>query len=353
MSTVSFVPTMRGARTLRGLSVPSALVALLLAASVARLGIDPRPAEAQSEDKIQVAGTALGPGDSTKARRLLQADLSPKSSHWTQLHDSEGQGQAVKTFHQAARLAYPAGVRADSMIVFSRSVGTGHPDPAVRAEFLFGGLQVAASAGRDEAREQLYRRLTSEHETSEYAEQARRLFAPDSPIEAGRPLPELTLPKLSDPTATFSEDDFEGKTVLIDFWGTWCPPCVRAMPHLHEAYRQHGGKDFTILSVALRDSPEAVEEFRANKWAMPWNHALVPKESDLQKKLQGRFDIRGLPLAILVGPDGQIRHVSRGVGSGEETAQAVREAVGGKGSPGNTAPGGATSEATGGEDSPQ
>ena len=333
MSTASFAPTIRGARAFRGLSVPSTLTALLLAASVACLGIDSRPATAQSQDTIRAAGTALGPGDSAKARRLLRADLGPKSSRWRRLHDSEGQGQAAKTFQQVARRAYPTGVRADSMLAFFWSAGTSHSDPAVRAEFLFGGLQVAASAGRDEARGQFYRRLTSEHEDSEYAEQARRLFTPGSPIEAGKPIPELTLPKLSDPTATFSEDDFEETTVLIDFWGTWCPPCVRAMPHLHDAYRQHGGEDFTILSVALRDSREAVSEFRANKWEMPWNHAFVPKGSDLQKELRGRFDIRGLPLAILVGPGGKILHVSRGVGSGEETAQAIREAVAGEGNP--------------------
>ncbi|WP_232798145.1 TlpA family protein disulfide reductase [Salinibacter altiplanensis] len=226
-----------------------------------------------------------------------------------------------------ARLAYPSEARADSMLAFFRSVGTAHPDPQVRAEFLFGGIQVAASAERKEARGQFYKRLTGRHGESEYAEQARRLYAPGSPIEAGKPLPELTLPKLSGPAATFSKSDFEGKTVLIDFWGTWCPPCVRAMPHLHEAYRQYGGENFTILSVALRDSREAVGEFRANEWEMPWNHAFVPKGSDLQKRLRSRLDIRGLPLAILVGPGGKILHVSRGVGSGEKTAQAIREAV--------------------------
>jgi hypothetical protein len=99
------------------------------------------------------------------------------------------------------------------------------------------------------------------------------------------------------------------------------------MPHLHEAYREHGGEDFTILSVALRDTREAVRQFRSKKWGMPWNHAFVPKGSDLQKRLRGRFDIRGLPAAILVGPEGQILSVNRGRGSGKETARAIREAM--------------------------
>ncbi|WP_103029879.1 TlpA family protein disulfide reductase [Salinibacter altiplanensis] len=306
--------------------VSTALAALLLAAATL-LGIGSHPARARSQDTIRVAGTALGPGDSATARQLLQADLGPRSPRWARLYDSKGRGQAAKTFMQMARLAYPSEARADSMLAFFRSAGTDHPDLQVQAEFLFGGLQVASSADREAAREEFYRRLTSEHKGSRYAEQARRLYSPDSQIEAGKPLPELRLPKLSDPTATVEKSDFEGRVFLVDFWGTWCPPCVRAMPHLHEAYRQHGGEEFTILSVALRDSRKAIEEFRANEWEMPWNHAFVLKGSDLQKRLRGQFDIRGLPLAILVGPGGKILHVSRGVGSGEKTAQAIRDAV--------------------------
>ena len=77
---------------------------------------------------------------------------------------------------------------------------------------------------------------------------------------------------------------------------------------------------------------------------MPWDHAFVPKGSELQGRLRGRFDIRGLPLAILVGPEGQILHVSRGVGSGEETVRAIRKAVTEEGSSGNATSGDATPE---------
>jgi len=323
---------------------PATLASVLLAAGVALLWAGLPSAAAQSQDTIRVAGIALAPGDSAKARRLLRADLRPTSRRWGRLRDSAGRGRMAKTFFQAARLAYSRGPRADSMLAFLRAAGTRHPDSRVRAEFLFGGLQIASSAGRHEAQTRFYQRLTRKHADSPYARQAKRLFAPNSQIQAGKTLPEFRIPKLSDSTETVAGRDFRGRTVLIDFWGTWCGPCIRAMPHLHEAYREHGGEDFTILSVALRDTREAVARFRSKKWKMPWNHAFVPKGSDLQKRLRGRFDIRGLPAAILVGPEGQILSVNRGGGSGKKTARAIREAMAQNDNPGHGSQENAASE---------
>ena len=77
---------------------------------------------------------------------------------------------------------------------------------------------------------------------------------------------------------------------------------------------------------------------------MPWDYAFVRKGSDLQKRLRGRFGIKGLPPAILVGPEGQILHVSRGVGSGEETARAIQNAMAEAGSSGSATSESGTSE---------
>jgi peroxiredoxin len=45
--------------------------------------------------------------------------------------------------------------------------------------------------------------------------------------------------------------DFKGKVVMLDFWATWCPPCVRSIPHVKELWAQYKDKDFVILGVSL------------------------------------------------------------------------------------------------------
>lgn len=132
--------------------------------------------------------------------------------------------------------------------------GAAPPSPDMRAEFLYAGLQVAESDQRRPAQKKFYQRLTRRHGASEYVKEARRALAPGSRLQAGKKVAAFQLPKLSDSTATFARDDFERKTVPIDFWETSCPSCIRAMPHLQEAYRTHGGESCTILSVAMRDT---------------------------------------------------------------------------------------------------
>ncbi|WP_263818543.1 maltotransferase domain-containing protein [Salinibacter sp.] len=153
--------------------------ALLLAVGLALLGGGARPASAQSQDTVRVAGTVLAPDDAAQARRLLRAKLGPTSRHWTRLQDSTKRFAAARAAFQIGRVAYPR-AWSDSVLTFLREAGTRHPDPAVRAEFLFGGLQVATAAERGETQDQFYRRLTDGHEDAHYATKARRLFDPEN-----------------------------------------------------------------------------------------------------------------------------------------------------------------------------
>jgi len=89
------------------------------------------------------------------------------------------------------------------------------------------------------------------------------LLAGCSPISI--PLPDLTG---DDPPAdiifqslageTVRLSDYEGKILFVNFWGTYCPPCLDEMPDLQAAYENLAGDDFVILGINVEESPEKV-----------------------------------------------------------------------------------------------
>lgn len=102
-------------------------------------------------------------------------------------------------------------------------------------------------------------------------------------------------------------DSLRGKTVLINFWGTRCPPCnaelARVVDELLSAFR---GKAFVFLPIECSDSPEAVGEWLAAK-GYGFATGL-----DRQRAVFNLFCGPGIPRNILVGPDGKIVLVEAG-----------------------------------------
>lgn len=268
------------------------------------------PLSASGQDTLAVQGTKLAPDDSVEARRLLRTELRPTSDYWASQKDTSEPLRATNRFAQIATIAYSerwlSGPTGDSVMAFIEAAGTNHSDPNVRAQFLLRGLQMAHLREEDGVMRRYYKIITANHEGSFYAKEAEN-FAPDRRVQAGKQLPDFSLPSLEDSTETHEKSDFRGEVLLIDFWGSWCAPCLKEMPHLHEAYETYRDEGLRMLSVAMReDSRQPVHTFRTEKWEMPWTHAYVPDGSDLEEKVMSRFEIKGFPATILVGEDGQI-----------------------------------------------
>lgn len=103
-------------------------------------------------------------------------------------------------------------------------------------------------------------------------------------------------------------EDLRGKVVLLDFWGTWCPPCVESVPELRELYKRYAKNgNFTILGISSDDEEDEWREFTV-KNKMVW-----PQYRDKDHKLLRSFGIRAFPTYILIDHEGIVRFSSVGV----------------------------------------
>ncbi len=127
---------------------------------------------------------------------------------------------------------------------------------------------------------------------------------PDAIVQVGKPVPAFEV-TLLDGSTKISNTSMLGKYYMIDFWATWCGPCVREMPAIHKAYDKFKGKKgFEILSLSMDAEESQIAPFRAKKWKMPWLNAFIP--GVFEAGLAERFEVAGIPKPVLVGPDGKI-----------------------------------------------
>lgn len=109
----------------------------------------------------------------------------------------------------------------------------------------------------------------------------------------------------NDSTYRFSDYVGKGKYVLVDFWASWCGPCMQELEVIKELYTKYHDNGLEVLGVAVWDEPEAsLATIEAKK--LPWSNIL-----NAQKIPTDIYGIMGIPHLILISPDGTI--VSRGM----------------------------------------
>ncbi|MBF5002903.1 TlpA family protein disulfide reductase [Diaphorobacter sp. NR2-3-3-1] len=118
--------------------------------------------------------------------------------------------------------------------------------------------------------------------------------------------------------ATLTMRKFHGRPLLLNFWATWCPPCVEELPLLNSFYGAHAGKGFQVLGLAI-DQPAAVRKF-LDRMPLDFPIALAGLTgTDLGRALGN--EVGGLPFSVLFGKDGNILRRKMGQLTEKDLAQ--------------------------------
>lgn len=100
--------------------------------------------------------------------------------------------------------------------------------------------------------------------------------------------------------ASFSDYVGKGKYVLVDFWASWCAPCIDEIPNLKKIYEEYKGDNFEILGLAVWDKPEHTKKALEKK-RTPW-----PQIIDAQSIPTDLYNINSIPQIMLFAPDGTL-----------------------------------------------
>lgn len=119
-------------------------------------------------------------------------------------------------------------------------------------------------------------------------------------LTVGAQLPEVSFTDFSGKQRALAE--FRGKYVLLDFWTTWCQPCVADLDHLKEVYERFRGRGFEIIGMNGDEDEAAARKMIANR-NLAWTHATY---GSIRQTLERSFRIRGWPTYVLVDPYGTV-----------------------------------------------
>lgn len=97
---------------------------------------------------------------------------------------------------------------------------------------------------------------------------------------------------------------FRGRPLVVNFWATWCPPCVKEMPELDRFAREFGGRGWQVLGIAI-DQPAAVQKF-LQQTPVGFPVALTDTATGLDWVRRLGNAAGGLPFTLLLGPDGSL-----------------------------------------------
>ena len=172
--------------------------------------------------------------------------------------------------------------------------------------------------------EQRWAEFLQDNPYPEYTEVVEEVVREASKIKPGQPAPDFTLDDLQGQSVSLS--DFKGQAVFLDFWASWCGPCIEAVPHLEEIKQQTCDQKVVFLNISLDpadDWHQAVDEH-----GLTGVHVHAP--GGWQAAVAQLYQVRSIPSYFLVGPDGRMDGRVDYVEEVEEVVSRIEKVASGK-----------------------
>jgi thiol-disulfide isomerase/thioredoxin len=125
------------------------------------------------------------------------------------------------------------------------------------------------------------------------------------------------LPLLADGDFDLAQE--KGKVIVLDFWATWCGPCIKSLPQLIDAMSAFDPKQVRFIGVNQAEDKEAVKTFLTTRG---WKFEVA---LDANQRVGQSFGVEGIPHTVVIGPDGKVAYVKTGYEA--DGAKQVAEAV--------------------------
>jgi peroxiredoxin len=141
----------------------------------------------------------------------------------------------------------------------------------------------------------------------------------DTSALVGKPAPAFALEDLNGKKV--SSRDLKGSVYVLDFWATWCGPCVASLPKLDELYKSLKDSGLKVFALDQSEEKATVAKFIAEK------KMTLTALLDSDSKVGQAYGVEGIPTTVVVGKDGRVRKVFVGSGNEDGIKQAVDAAL--------------------------
>jgi len=138
-------------------------------------------------------------------------------------------------------------------------------------------------------------------------------------VEEGEQAPVFDLPSIYADQAAISTASLEGKTVYVDFWASWCAPCLTSLPLYNDLYHKYKDQGLEIVAINVDNPIEDGLDFLEDT---PLDF-LIPADPD--GEAAELFEVIGMPTSYLIEPDGTVTLVHMGFRSGD--IEIIEEAI--------------------------